>query len=409
MEKNRDRRYETASAFADDLDRFLQNEPVVACPPSAGYRLRKFILRNKASVIVATATTGALLVGLALAMIGFVQARRQADRADRAAESARMQVVRSERVSAFLKDMLQGVGPSVALGRDTAMLREILDKTTQRLDDLNDQPIVEAELRTTLGNVFVELEDFDRAAAMHGKALALRKKHLGDENPEVAASLNDLGIAYYGQSLARNDKRKLTESADAHRQSLAMRRRLFGEKHPDIATSLNNLAESLRKQRGEANFAEAEKLHRESLAMRRELFGGEHLAVAASLHELGIMLRHLRKFSEGETLLREGLAMRRKLLGDEHPDVAASLNALGLLLFGAGQLVEAEANIRDALAMRRKLYGTKHRLLAESLDDLAKVLQAEGKSDEAKPLFQESAAIRRKLFENDDDQRTTNN
>ena len=255
-----------------------------ARPATQLYRLRKFIRRNKAGVLAASAIVAALMLGLALAMIGFVQARRQAARADREAQAALTQAVRSEQVSEFLTDMLQGVGPSVALGRDTTMLREILNKTSERLNDLQDQPAVGAELRKTLGNVYVDLGDYAPAVSMHREALALRKKLLGDEHPEVADSLNDLGRAYYGEG-------KYSDAEGLHRKALSMRRQLFGEKHPDIATSLYSLAQSLRRQ-GPQMYAEAEELFRDALAMRRELLGNEHLDVAASLGGLGAVFRN---------------------------------------------------------------------------------------------------------------------
>ena len=74
LEKDRARRYETASSFAADILRYLAHEPVVAGPPSAVYRLRKFVRRNRAGVGMAGFAIGAILVGLVLAGVGFVRA-----------------------------------------------------------------------------------------------------------------------------------------------------------------------------------------------------------------------------------------------------------------------------------------------------------------------------------------------
>jgi len=89
--------------------------------------------------------------------------------------------------------MLDGVGPSKALGRDITMLREILDKTAERVGkDLKDQPEVEAELRYTLGEVYWELGDLENAEVMHRQALEIRKRVLGTEHAEVANSMRRL-------------------------------------------------------------------------------------------------------------------------------------------------------------------------------------------------------------------------
>ena len=111
LEKDRNRRYETANGLAADVQRYLNDEPVEARPATQMYRMKKFIRRNKAGVLAATAIVAALAVGLALATIGFVQARSQA-------VIARQEAARSEQVAQFLKDTLAAAGPSVARGRD---------------------------------------------------------------------------------------------------------------------------------------------------------------------------------------------------------------------------------------------------------------------------------------------------
>src|SRR5208337_1744188 len=91
--------------------------------------------------------------------------------------------------------MLQGVGPEVALGRDTKLLREILDRTAERVGrDFKDQPAVEAQLRTTLGGVYQQLGEYEMAESMFREALAIQRKLLGDDNAIVAALLDSLGF-----------------------------------------------------------------------------------------------------------------------------------------------------------------------------------------------------------------------
>ncbi len=64
LEKDRSRRYETASKFAEDVEHYLNDEPVTACPPSAAYRFRKFARRNKAAIAMTAATAALLLLGI---------------------------------------------------------------------------------------------------------------------------------------------------------------------------------------------------------------------------------------------------------------------------------------------------------------------------------------------------------
>ena len=378
LEKDRTRRYETPNGLARDVERHLNHEPVTAAAPSALYRMGKFIRRHR----VGLATAAALVVLLVAGMVGSVW---QALRATKAEGQART-------VATFLKNMLNGVRPSRALGRDTKMLREILDRTAGSLGkDLKNQPEVEAELRSTIGGVYLDLGEYQKAETMHRAALALRKGVLGYEHPGVAESLNDLGNALYRQS-------KLNEAETTHREALALRRKLFGNRHPKVAASLNNLANTLREQ---GRLAEAEAMFREALVLRRELLGSNHEETAETVDNLGVILSLQDKFQEAETMQREALVLDKLLLGHDHPEVAIALNNLADTLTAEGKLDEAETRSREALAMRRKLLGREHPDVAFSLFNLANVLLRQDKLADAEAAHREALAMRRKLLGND--------
>jgi serine/threonine protein kinase/Tfp pilus assembly protein PilF len=376
LEKNRNRRYETANGLAMDVQRHLNLESVLARPPSRLYRLRKLIRRNRLVFGAAGAVSLALVLGLASSIWQAVRARR----------AERGQI----RVAQFLKDTLTGVGPSVALGRDTTMLREILDKTAARLGkDLKEQPEVEADLRGTMGAVYLALGDYTNAEAMCRQVLALRQK-LSAEPRAVANALNDLGNALDREG-------RLAEAEAVQRKALAIRKALLPNDDPEVATSLSNLASVLW---GQGNLPEAERLYREALAIRRKRLGNNNEDTAASLDNLAGVLSHEEKFLEAETMQREAVALNVKLLGKEHPEVATSMNNLADTLQAEGKLDEAETLSRDVLTMRRKLLGNKHSDVALSLHNLASVLRIEGKLSEAEALLRESLAMRKKLLGN---------
>jgi tetratricopeptide (TPR) repeat protein len=382
LEKDRARRYETANGLASDIQRHLKNEPVVACPPNNLYKFQKLVRRNKLAFAAGAGIAAALVIGLAIALWQSIEKTR-------AFEQVKIEAAKSQQVAEFLKDMLAGVGPSKALGRDTKMLREILENTARRLDGLTNQPAVEADLREILGEVYREPAEYTNAVAMHQRALELRKRLHGEERPAVAASLNNLGRVLHEQG-------KLAEAEAIHRQALAMRRKLLGNEH--VASSLNNLAVVLESQR---KLVEAETTQREALAMQRKLFGNEHLNVADSLHNLAVMLHGQGKLSEAEAIHREALALTRKLLGNEHPHVALSLVNLAALLSEQGNFSEAETLHREALAMQKKLFGNEHPSVAHSLERLAATLKEQGRKDEAESLFREALEMDRKLLGNE--------
>ena len=199
LEKDRTRRYETANGLAMDIQRYLNNEPVAARPPSNLYRFQKLVRRSKLAFAATGAVTAALIIGLGLSTWLFFKekdARQRAVAAEQAQsklrEQAQAESAKSRQVSAFLKEMLNGVGPSVALGRDATMLREILDKTAERVgQDLNEQPDIGADMRTTIGEVYFALGQYAKAEAMHREAINARRKLTGDENLlDLARSLD---------------------------------------------------------------------------------------------------------------------------------------------------------------------------------------------------------------------------
>ena len=202
-----------------------------------------------------TAVAIAIVVGLVVSTWLFFRekaARRDADR----------EAQRSQQVALFLEDMLKGVGPGVALGRDTTLLREILDKTLARVtNDLKDQPEVQAEICNTLGEVYRALGQSGKAEQLHRSARSLLDLTRGAKRRDVAVSLNDL-------ALVLRDQGKFPEAEALQREALEVRRKLYGNEHAEVAESLNNLALVLR---SESRLAEAEKLHRDALVMRPEV------------------------------------------------------------------------------------------------------------------------------------------
>ena len=382
LEKDRQRRYETATTLALDVEHHLNQEPVTAGPPSALYRARKFVIRHKAPL----ATAAALI---ALLVAGVVVSVGQAFRAKRAEKRALIEASTSSQVAGFLREMLEGVGPSVALGRDTKLVREILDKTAERIGkELNGQPAVEAEIRKTIGEVYRTLGLYDKAEAMQRQALVIRKRLFGEQHPKVAESLNGLANALWSEG-------KAAEAEKLNRQAMEIQRRVLGAQAPDVALSLNFLALALR---DEGRLPEAESLMRQAVAIHTNALGPAHADLANSMNNLASVLWRASKLADAESWQRSALAMQRRLFGIKHPDVAISINNLSTLLRDEGKLEEAEEMEREAIAMQRELLGNDHPELAISLNNLANVLQDRGKLAEAEATIQDSLGILRKAL-----------
>lgn len=388
LEKQRERRYETAAALASDARRHLTNEPVLARPPSAAYKLQKLMGRHRAVVFSAGAVALALVIGSGVATWQYTLAEGARARAVAEQLQAQMEADKSRQVAQFLEDMLAGIDPAVARGRDTGLLREILAKTESRIDaELTNQPEVAAELRNTVGGVYLALGDYNQAEASLQRALA-RPGSANGPSVSMGESYASLGVV-----LAR--KGRYAEAEELQRHALEIYRALGLAESAKAALALGNLGNALW---FEDRFAQAERVYREALALSEKLFPHDSEQVARSLGNLGNALAKQGKAAAAEPLFREALTIQTNVLGPDHPVVARSLDNLANSELDLGQLADSERDFRRALALRRKILGPQHPDLAYPLLNLGSLLTREGKCVEAEKLQREALDIREKAL-----------
>jgi eukaryotic-like serine/threonine-protein kinase len=385
LEKDRGRRYETANGFALDVKRFLDHEPVLARPPSKLYKFAKAAQRNKL-LFFCIGIIAVLLVASLIAVTASLAKERQARR------EAQTEATKSQQVTKFLEEMLQGVGPSVARGRDTIIIEEILDRTAERVGaELTNQPAVEVQLRGLIGRVYFEIGTYDRAEKSHLAEIALSRKLFGEESESTAAALCNLGNAYWKQ-------RKLAEAEAVYTESLKIRRRIKGEESAEVAEILNHLGNVFRRQR---RLAESEELTRKGLAIRRKLFGNEHLDVADSLRNLSMVLVDGGELAEAELSARTMLAIRRRLLDNDHALVASALNDLAWVVSNNGKREEAEFLEAEAFSINRDYLGVKHPDVARSVYLFGERMRQRGNLTESHPILNVALSIQRELLGED--------
>lgn len=427
LEKDPQRRYQSVSELAEDIDRTLTGQPILAHPPSSLYQLRKLVGRHKVlvafgiSVFVLTLAFGIVASVLAARL----EVQRQTAVAAKESEATAKRV--SDKVANILDQMLSSASPEIARGKELTV-REVVDEAASRIDsELADQPRVAAAVHDTLGRTYHSLGLNDKAESHLRAGLNGRRALFGEQHPDVLRSMNNLAMLLIDAGKYTEAKRlceqalrachllwkgdhALTatslntsaslllaeghypESKQRFREALAMRRRLFGNKNPDVATSLNNLA-ALLSRRG--RYKQAEALYRESLRLRTELLGEDHPDVANSMNNLGMLLWNMGNYADAEPLLERVLALQRRLVGEDHQLVAAALNNLALLRKAMGRLPEAEAYYREALVIQRKVLGPDHPDLAETMNNLATLLYAKGDLTQAEPLLRDALEIRR--------------
>ena len=372
MRKEPGRRYQSVEQLSEDIRRHLEGRPVRARPDTLGYRAGKFVQRHRAAVASA-AVILTLLVGFAV--MASVQAARVARERDRA-----------NQVTEFLVGLFEVSNPSEAKG-NAVTAREVLDAGAGRVRrELSGQPEVQAAMMDSIGRVYYKLGLYEAAAPLLEESLAARRRLLGEEHPDVVASL-------VHRAELHHSKGELAAAEGLYREALERRRRLYGAQHAEVAAGLNSLGVLLK---DKGDYAAAEAPLREALDLRRSLLGAAHPDVAASLGELGVLFKQQGRHEAAEPFYREALVMRRQLLGEEHPDVATSLNDLAVLLDTRGRYEESEALYRQSLALFQRLYGEEHHFVATNLSNLAGVLKNRGRYDEAEQLYRQSLELKRK-------------
>ncbi|MBX3407928.1 MAG: serine/threonine protein kinase [Phycisphaeraceae bacterium] len=386
MEKDRTRRYQTAGDLAADVTRFLNNEPVVARPPSAVYKAGKFVRRHKFGVGAGTALAAALVLAVAGTGYGLVRALAAEKRAISERDDANRARKIAEEVNSFLERVLSAVDPSRLNKRDVTV-REVLDQSSIRvLPALANEPAVESAIRNTMGRTYTALGIYDKAETQLLEAMKKRLALLPADHPDIADTKNNLGLLYRQQGRREEAQRELREALD-------LRTKLFGAQHAATAAVRNNLGlverDMGRLDEAEASFAAA-------LAAQRATLVANHPDIANTINNLAAVLQERGKYDEAESKFREAITSQRAALGQESPDVANTLGNLGEMLRQRGRFADAEPAAREALAIRRKLLGNDHPQTLASIGNVALLLQDKGDLNGAELLLREALEIARK-------------
>ena len=384
LEKERTRRYQSAFELADDIRRHLRHEPVLAGPPGAGYRLRKFVRRHRAVAAGTAAVAVALLAGTIVSTWQAYRAREAEGLAGERLVEAESEAAKARAVLDFLRGMMTSADPEVD-GQDVRVV-EVLDRAAQELRaGAVAEPEIEAAVRTAIGATYLGLGRLDAAEAQLRRALEMRIGLLGEKHADVAETLFDLAWLL-------KERGDLAEAETTYRRCLAIRRETLGGEHAQVMETKHDLGIVLL-ENGELD--QAEGLLREVLEVRRRRKGDTDSETATTMTVLGELLRRRGDYDKAEAMHREALRIYRSVHGQQHSTVARASSNLASVLRQLGRLEEAEALAREALEIRRVQCGEKHSTVASSLVTLAVILSDNGRYEEAEPLLREALTIYR--------------
>jgi tetratricopeptide (TPR) repeat protein len=453
LAKERHRRYDSAIGLADDVERFLRHEPVSAGPPTAAYRMRKFVRRHRGRVVAAALVLLALVAGVAGTTLGLIEARRQgriavaeaaakeearraeAEQRARAEDQRRQAEKRLEQVAKMneiLGSIFRDLDPRSTEngGRPlSAILGERLDQAVAEVEgEATGDPLVVARMQQVLGKSLLGLGDATRAIDVLAKAFGTRVAGLGPDHPDTLATMNELAEAYWAAggadrslplfeamlsanriklgpdhpgalatlnaaAVAYQGAGKFDRAVPMFEAVLAARRAQLGPDHPDTLDVMSNLAWTYRNA-GRLDLAVP--MLEESLKRHRSKLGPDHPNTIGTMGLLASTYRDMDEHDRALPLLESGLAALKAGLGRDHPKTLTSMNSLASAYRAAGKLDLAVTMLAEALEAQKIKLGPDHPDTLATMSNLASAYQAAGRPDRAAPLLRDLAAIRRR-------------
>jgi serine/threonine protein kinase len=415
LEKDRNRRYEAASGLARDIERYLANEPVDACPPSAGYRLKKFIRRNRGAVLAASCMALLLvggIIGTTWGLIRAERARMQALAAQEAEAEQRQLAERNEQKAraaadaertakdraqareaetAAVLDFVQNrvfaaarpEGEEGGLGSEVTLRRAIEAALPFVGQAFGQQPLTEARLRMALGLSFYYLGDSKTAIDQWEKARSIYTSRLGTGHPDTLRSMDNVatGYAFLGR---HNEALKLRE------KTLTLERATFGPDHPETLGAMNNLAASYT---AVGRHADALRLFEETLALCKAKFGLNHPETLRAQYNLARVYAAVGRNVEAVKLHEQTLALRKARLGPDHHDTLWSMTNLADGYAKLGRGADALKLREDTLALQKAKLGADHPDTLAGMNNLALSYATLGRQADALKLLEQTVAL----------------
>jgi serine/threonine protein kinase len=422
MARDPAQRYKSATALAQDVERWLADEQVSAYTEPPLSRFGRWGRRNPWAPAFLTLLIAGLFVSTGLAFWALraeASTRKERNRALQEGAIARA-------VNQFLnRDLLAKASPFnqaglVAKPDPDVKLRTVLDLASNTISSrFGDQPQVEASIRQTLGETYQELGLFPQARAHLERALELRKRELGSGDPDTLIALNRMGAMEladgrmpeaetllipaaeglrrilgmeHSESLKamadvaalRLGQQKLDEAESLFVDLLDRHRSLLGEEHPDTQQALHNLAVLYREQGDAASQQEKPELAKEKHSRSEQLLvtvvaaverekGPEHPATLEAKTNLAVVYGSLLRRTDQTRILNEVLEAQRRVLGNKHPDTLLTKVRLGEAYRDQQRFKEAEPILLEAIEGCRAALDRNHETAVTALATLASV------------------------------------
>lgn len=380
IRKETNQRYRVANEFLDDLQRYQQNLPVSACRDSAKYRSRKFLKRHKSAIGIAA--------GIVIMIISFATFYTWQITQER--NQARIEAEKAKEISSFLTEIFQTRNPMYEPG-GTPSAVTLLEGGENRIQELEQQPAVQAQLLNVIGRAYQSLGQFQKAESLLVKSLEIRKEIYPPTHPELGTGFSSLA-SLFGKT------GNFSKAGSLHSKALNIRRASLGNSHLLTAESLNNLGVV---NTNVGKYETADSTFQEALTIYRRTTGNNEEKIARVLSNRGSIYRELGNYGKAETLFREALEIWKDTHGDIHPSTAEGYNDLALVHNHMGNIKTADSLYQKALAIKKELYPASHPSISHTLDNIGVMYGKEGDLEKAENYLLKALEMRRKILADD--------
>jgi serine/threonine-protein kinase len=418
LKKNPQERYASVSAFAEDLQRYLRDEPIHARPDTFAYHAGKFVRRHRVAVSLAMAVVVAVIAGLIGTLVQARTARLQRDAAIRERD-------RANRVTDFMISTFKVSDPAQS-NVNNLTAREILDKASKQIDtEMAKDPEAQARMMYVMGEVYDSLGLFSQAQALLTRALDLQRRVLGPDDPQALTTLSHMAVvlteegnyleaeklqreAFVAQTRILGPEHPDTISSMARlatiltlqgqnvegvklkREAFAISRRALGPEDPETLKMANSLVAVLWQQGDNQLYGEAEQVQRDAIDREKRVLGPEHPDTLNGMINLGVIMRRMGRYAEAEKIYRETLAIHSRVLGPEHPDTVVLRQSLAIAIAKQKRYQEAEGIYEETLVVIRRVFGPNHPTTAGSIYNIACLEAVQGHHDKALSLLSDA-------------------
>ncbi|RMH09760.1 MAG: serine/threonine protein kinase, partial [Planctomycetota bacterium] len=392
LERDRERRYGSAAEFADDLQRFLDDEPVIAGPPTPAYRLRKFVRRHRGGVVASAVMITALLTGTGLATAGFISASRSAIGEKKALEQTRQalataqternnaerEAANARQVSAFLERMLTSVDPAAA--GPHVRVTDVLAIAERELESgAFTDPAVAATISGAIGESYQSLSEYQAAHPHLADRAEAFERIYGPEDPRTLQAVRALGLNYTRMGRYPEARTLLEPLVQRCEQ-------IFGANAPETRDAIGTLA---RLEMDETHFKQAEQLFKQVIQRARLHDPDDVESITKAEADLAWAYFEQNRIDEARTILRRCDATLTQILGDRHPTTLRVRDALANTLLLAGDREEATQILEAILTARREQFDDSNPITLWALNNFALSLtETPGRIDEARQTLE---------------------